>query len=325
MRVLLVAKHVFSAGELHAEDGNHATYHRQMREMLEGMGLNLSLADSYRTLFEDPGTDFVFPLLNRGGFLNSEMLLPLLCTRLGIPFLGASPILRGMSDDKHLAKLEAQAHGLATLPWAIYRRGAPVLPAICPMAERMVVKPNASSASWGVRDADDWAGVKAGIEAIQDEGHDAIVEPFMVGHDIEVSTILSDGAPTLLPMMMNRQDDPARLRSYAEKRALTDDGGHYEGILFDDPAWTATIAEQTLRFAPAFHPYDYGRFEFRLNPDTGELVFLEINLNCNLWSEKTFGWCAAQLDWDHRDMIETILAESLYRHGVIVDIERGEG
>ena len=39
-------------------------------------------------LFERPQADFVFPLLNRAGFLNSEMLCPLLCTRLGLPFVG---------------------------------------------------------------------------------------------------------------------------------------------------------------------------------------------------------------------------------------------
>ena len=126
VRVLFVAKHVFWQGGLHHEDGNHAIYHREIREVLETLGVNLALADSYEALFADPGCDFVFPLLNRGGFLNSEMLLPLLATRLGLPFLGASPILRGLSDDKHLTKLEAQAIGIPTAPWAVYRRGAPV-------------------------------------------------------------------------------------------------------------------------------------------------------------------------------------------------------
>ena len=91
------------------------------------------------------------------------MMLPLLCTRHGIPFLGASPILRGMSDDKHLTKMAAAARGIPTAPWAIYRRGAPVEQARCPAGERMVIKPNASSASWGVQDAHDWAGVEAAI------------------------------------------------------------------------------------------------------------------------------------------------------------------
>ena len=91
------------------------------------------------------------------------MMLPLLCTRLGLPYLGASPILRGLADDKHLTKLGAAARGVPTAPWAIYRNGAPVERGRCPAGERLVIKPNASSASWGVQDARDWAGVEAAV------------------------------------------------------------------------------------------------------------------------------------------------------------------
>jgi D-alanine-D-alanine ligase len=55
------------------------------------------------------------------------------------------------------------ARGIPTAPWAIYRRGAPVEQARCPAGERLVIKPNASSASWGVQDARDWAGVEAAV------------------------------------------------------------------------------------------------------------------------------------------------------------------
>src|SRR5688572_33159622 len=96
--------------------------------MLQGLGINLDLADNYDALLDRPDVDFVFTLLNRGGFLNSEMLAPLLCTRAGIPFLGASPILRGLADDKHLAKLSAAARGIPTAPWAVFRAGAPIPP-----------------------------------------------------------------------------------------------------------------------------------------------------------------------------------------------------
>ena len=170
LRIMFIAKHAKWEGGLHPEDGNHALYHVEVREILKGLGLNLVLENRYEALFDKPDVDFVFPLLNRGGFLNSEMMLPLLCTRHAIPFLGASPILRGLSDDKHLTKLEAQARGVPTSPWAIYRRGAPVREADCPMAERMVIKPNASSASWGVMDAFDWAGVQRAVAEIHDMG-----------------------------------------------------------------------------------------------------------------------------------------------------------
>ena len=45
--------------------------------------------------------------------------------------------------------------------------------------------------------------------------------------------------------------------------------------------------------AREFEPFDYGRIEFRLDRDKGEVNFIEINLNCNLWSEKVMAKAAA--------------------------------
>jgi D-alanine-D-alanine ligase len=321
IRILFVAKHVFWQGGLHHEDGNHALYHREIREVLESLGLNLQLADSYEALFADPGCDFVFPLLNRGGFLNSEMLLPLLTTRLGIPFLGASPILRGLSDDKHLTKLEAQARGVPTAPWAIYRRGAPIIHDPCPRAERLVIKPNASSASWGVRDATNWNETRIAIEEIQSEGHDALVEPFLDGSDVEVPVIHCGGLPTIMPMMLFEQTDPSHLRTYQEKRDLVEREQKYRLVPFEGSEWAPKIAEYTKIMAGIFFPFDYGRFEFRLDERSGKLHMLEVNLNCNLWSQKVFGKSAELAGWSHADLIETILCESLMRQGLIAHTE----
>lgn len=317
LRILYVAKHVFWDGTLHPEDGNHAVYHREMRDTLEGLGIQLRLANDYSVLFERPDADFVFPMLNRGGFFNSEMLLPLLCTRLGLPYLGASPILRGLSDDKHLTKSEAVRVGVPTMPWRVFRRGAPVDPASCPAAKRWVIKPNNSSASWGIGDATDHAGLAAAVAAIHAEGHDAIVEPFFSGSDVEVPVITVDGRPTILPMMIFRQADPDHLRTYAEKRDLVDRTQKYSLDYFENPALTEQIAAMTRRMIDIFWPFDFGRFEFRLNEATGEIQFLEVNLNCNLWSEKVFGRAAVAAGLTQSDLIETILAESLIRQGLV--------
>jgi D-alanine-D-alanine ligase len=318
IEVMFVAKHALWAGGLHPDDGNHAVYHVEIRNILREIGLRVSLADSYEALFGSPKIDFVFPLLNRGGFLNSEMLLPLLCMRRRIPYLGATPILRGLADDKHLTKLEAQSRGVPTAPWAIYRRGAPILQDGCPMAERMVIKPNASSASWGVSDAHDWAGVKAAVERLHEEGHDAIVEPFLNGSDVEVPVITQNGAAAIMPMMLFEQADPTHLRTYWEKRDLVDRSAKYSLVAFDDPYWAPRIAEYTRRMAAVFTPFDYGRFEFRLDIEKGEVMFLENNLNCNLWSQKVFGRSAALAGLSHHELIETILAESFARQGLMV-------
>lgn len=316
LRIMFIAKHAKWQGGLHPEDGNHALYHGEVRSILQGLGLNLLLEDRYDALFDNPGVDFVFPLLNRGGFLNSEMMLPLLCTRLGIPYLGASPILRGLSDDKHLSKMAAVARGVPTAPWAIYRRGAPVLEAAAPMAARMVIKPNASSASWGVMDAGDWAGVARAVSEIHDMGHDALVEPFINGSDVEVP-VITVGDPIVMPMMLFEQADPSHLRTYYEKRDLVERAQKYQLVAFDDAHFMPIIDDLTRKLVAEFRPFDYGRYEFRLDLEKGEVNFLEVNLNCNLWSEKVFGRSAALAGITQEQLIETILAEGLKRHGLI--------
>ncbi len=315
LRVMFIAKNALWDGELHPEDGNHALYHREMREILTGLGLNLTLADRFEVLFDAPEVDFVFPLLNRAGFFNSEMLCPLLCERLGIPYLGASPILRGLSDDKHLAKRAARDAGVPTAPWAIYRRGAPIGSDQHPQAERYVIKPNASSASWGVRDASDWAGIRAAIDEVHELGHDALVEPFVSGSDVEVP-VITMGDPVILPMMIFRQADPDHLRTYYEKRDLVDRSQKYSLDPYEQGKTMDTIADYTRKLWNEYRPFDYGRFEFRVNEETGEVTFLEVNLNCNLWSQKVFGRAAQLAGWTQEELIETILAEAFRRYGL---------
>ena len=312
-RLLFVAKHARWTGGLHPDDGNHALYHRETREILEALGMPLAIADDYSDLFARPDADFVFPLLNRGGFFNSEMLLPLLCNRLGMPYVGASPIIRGLSDDKHLTKLEAAARGIPTAPWSIFRRGAPVDVARCPPARRWVIKPNNSSASWGIRDAQDRSELAQAVAEIHALDHDVIVEPFIEGSDVEVPVITIDGVPAMLPMMIFEQSDPSHLRTYQEKRDLVDRSQKYRLELFDDAEVGARLVRYTAEMATVFRPFDYGRFEFRVDFTTGEIRLLEVNLNCNLWSEKVFGRAAIAAGFTQADLIETIVAESMIR------------
>ncbi len=296
---MLLAKHAKWQGGLHADDGNHALYHVETREVLSALGLNITLSDTFEDLFDKPDVDFVFPLLNRAGFFNSEMLAPLLCTRHGLPYLGASPIIRGLSDDKHLTKLTAAQAGLPTAPWAVFRRNVAVDLARCPDADRYVIKPNASSASWGVRDAADRAGAGEAVAQLHAEGHDAIVEPFLPGNDVEVSLITVGGTPRCLPLMVFEQDDPTHLRTYSEKRALDNTKLGYVLRAYDDDAdISARIEDMTRRLWGEYHPFDYGRFEFRVDPETGAVNFIEVNLNCNLSSTKTIATAArlARLD-----------------------------
>ena len=316
LRILFLARHACGDGRAHATDGNHATYHHELRTTLERIGLNVTAADSFDAIARCPEADFVIPLLNRGGFTNSEMLAPLLLAQHGVPYLGASPILRGLADDKHLAKLAARHHDIPTPAWRIHRRGAGPIERPRPAVDRMVVKPNASSASWGVRIIDDWADAIQHIGWLHDNGHDAIVEDYAPLLDIAVPVI--GGAspdPWLLPPMAYVPDDPHRLRSYEEKRALVDTDID-PLVPITDPAVIAQLDGYTRALARELWPFDYGRFEYRYDPHSGAVQFMEVNLSCNLWSQKTISRSAASIGIDHATLVESIVAHSLARQGV---------
>lgn len=319
VRLLFMAKHANWGGGMHPEDGNHAIYHHEVRQSLEGLGLNLSFADNYDVLYHNPEYDFVFPLLNRGGFVNSEMTIPLLCNMHRIPYLGAMPFMRGLGDDKSMSKLVARHAGVPTADWFCYRRGAPVLEADLPASPdgRWVVKPNASSASWGIGDAFEFSGVANLVANIHGQGHDAIVEPYLDGYDIQCAFLTLNGEPTPLPMLWYEREDTQRLWTYYEKRDLVQNTEKAALKAFDHPDFAPKILEYAKAYAREFTPFDYGRIEFRLDLNTGDINFIEINLNCNLWSEKVMAKAAARAGLSHGDFLETLLAESWRRNGII--------
>ena len=316
LRVMFLAKHARKKGRPDPTDGNHAIYHHEFRTTLQRAGFNVVPADSFADIERRPEVDFIIPLLNRGGFEHSEMLAPLQLTRHGLPFLGATPILRGLSDDKHLFKLVARSHGVATADWAVFRRG-------CGQAERpdigpfpWVVKPNASSASWGVVIIDDWDAARTQIEELWSQGQDVIVERWLPQVDVAVPVIGgADGTPWILPPMMYQPEDGRLLRSYEEKRGLVQSCDD-PLVPVQDPAIAARLGELTRPLIAELWPFDYGRFEFRYDPSTGAASFMEVNLSCNLWSRKTISRSAATLGIDHLTLVESIVAHSMQRQGV---------
>jgi D-alanine-D-alanine ligase len=321
LRVMFIAKHAKGSGERHQVDGDHAVYHHEISNVMGGLFRNLMIGNRFEDLFEEPDVDYIFSLLNRGGFLNSEMLAPLLATRHAIPFLGASPILRGLADDKHLMKMAARFRGVLTADWQIFRRGAPIEPITEWRTERYVAKPNASSASWGVAAASSWDELRREIDRIHGEGHDAIVEPFLVGVDVEIPVIGMEGA-AILPIM-SFEHDPNVLRTYGEKRGF--EASEARLVPLEDGPLADELRRYTQMLIPELWPFDYGRFEFRVNRETGEAHFLEVNLQANIWSTRVIGQSAALAGLSHADLIETIVCHSLVRQGLVAaeDVHAG--
>ncbi|MBW3168509.1 D-alanine--D-alanine ligase family protein [Qipengyuania flava] len=316
LRILFLAKHAAAGGALHGEDGNHAVYHHEVLTTLREIGLNVTPQSDFSALYDKTDFDFVFTLLNRAGFPMSEMLGPLLAQRIGLPALGASPILRGLSDDKHLMKTVAVARGVPVAPWLIARRGCLYIPYPDFAFERLVVKPNASSASWGVTMPTDWDRALRDIAKLHAEGHDVIVERYEGAYDVVVPVLGGDDPILLSTMRFEMPGDEGNFRSYEEKRGLSE-GPKERLVAMRNPVMTRKIREFTRAMLPELWPFDYGRFEFRYTPTTGEVLFMEVNLSCNLWSKKTVSGAAQLAGLTHPQLLEHIAAYSMDRQGVI--------
>jgi D-alanine-D-alanine ligase len=318
LRIMLLAKHACGDGSPDPADGNHAVYHHELKNTLRQAGFNVTPVSRFEDIERAPATDFVIPLLNRAGFEHSEMLAPLLLVRHGIPFLGASPILRGVADDKHLMKRIARAHDVPTADWQVFRRGGGnpgSLDGIGPFP--WVVKPNASSASWGISIVDNEPEAMACVQTLWAQGHDVLVERWLPQIDVAVPVIGdAAGAPWPLPPMMYLPEDGRLLRSYEEKRGLrpTEDDPL---VPVSDPALVERLTALTEVLVSELWPFDYGRFEFRYDPATGAVSFMEVNLSCNLWSKKTMSRSAGTLGINHTELIEAIVGHSLLRQGLV--------
>lgn len=318
LKVMLLAKHARKDGQPDQQDGNHAIYHHELRTTLEEIGLNVVAADSFDAITRAPEVDFVIPLLNRAGFVHSEMLAPLLLTKNDVPFLGAPPIIRGLTDNKHLTKLVSRAKGVQTAEWQFYPHNGGFIEAPEFIAERLIVKPNASSASWGIKLVDSWHEAKAQIRWLHERGHDAIVEEWVPLIDIGVPVIGgAGGRPWVLPPMIYSPEDPYALRSYEEKRGLIPSEQLDPLERVEDLQLVARLETAIEPLLEEFWPFDYGRFEFRFDPRSGGFSFMEVNLSCNLWSKKTISRSAQTLGLSHLDVVETIIAHSLGRQRLI--------
>ncbi len=315
--LLFLAKWAEGDGSPQGIDGTHAAYHAELRETLKSIGFSVEASGRMERLFEPlDHVDFIVSFMNRFGFSGSEMLAPLLSVFHKKPFFGANPILRGLGDDKHLMKLAVRGRGVQTPDWMIIRRGAIALPEPTFEWTQLIIKPNASSASWGIAIADNWPDAKAHAQKLLSEDNDVIIESFIAGFEIALPVIGSQG-PWILPALEMDPGNSSTVRTYEQKRHLTGGEDTVELKVIEDEALLDRLDYAARTLLPEIWPHDFGRMEFKYDPPTDTLNFIEINLSCNLWSRKASSVSARSLGITHEQFVETMLVHSLHRQGLI--------
>lgn len=314
LKVLFLAKHALAGGKFDKNDGIHSVYHDEIKHCLENLVDDLVCENSYEALYNTGDRNFIFTLFNRGGFRNSEILASCLSEYHSVPYLGSPPSMRGFADDKHLTKLLYGQLNIPTPKWQIYRTSDLTAPPPSFEADRYVVKPNNSSASWGVHHGTDWDELRPCVIELLSNNHDVIVEQYVPGEDVTVPSV-GAGKPWILYPMLNPSQDALNIVTYEQKRGFK--GGSSIEYFADHPNFPELI-DYTKKCNSMIWPYDYGRFDYRIEPN-GKVWALEFNLSCNLGQGRAIIESAKTLGVSQQDIVETVLANSLERQRLMFE------
>ncbi len=308
--LLYLAKHAVTGTDFDAVDGNHAAYHREIGDALTGAGFDVTRSDDIGALIAPaPGFSYVFSLMNRLGFRNSEVLVSTLCERAGLPYLGARPVVRAIADDKHYAKALFGKTGAVTPDWVAVRAGC-ALPATLPASQTgYIVKPVASSASWGLSYQESPADALDALEALTAGGVDAMCEVFIGGINLTLP-VFGAGDLTAFPLVEEFVDDGLNIISHDSKRGFT---AACERRLVRDGEVVDIAGKLAEVVLQDFLPFDYGRVDFRYDPKTSRMYILEFNIACNLQRTKAIAFAAEESNISHTELVAGIVTQSLDR------------
>jgi len=163
---------------------------------------------------------------------------------------------------------------------------------------------------------DGWADAKAHAEKLLSEDHDVIIESFISGYEVALPVVGANG-PWILPALHMDPGNSTTVRTYEQKRHLTGDTDTVTLSVIEDQNLLLKLEQAAMEILPEIWPHDFGRMEFKHDPDTDALNFIEINLSCNLWSKKASSISAQTLGITHLQFIETMMVQSLHRHGLV--------
>ena len=111
------------------KDVSYAQYHLRVFQVLKKLFPQTRSSRSPEIMLQkNVDVDYIFSLYNRMPFRNSEVFVSAVAEYHKIPYLGASPNIRALAEDKHLAKMMARYAGVDTPAWQVYNIGGPLQP-----------------------------------------------------------------------------------------------------------------------------------------------------------------------------------------------------
>lgn len=297
------------------EDVVYAEYHHRIyKEIIKNFPNTKSTNDVSLLLQPNLDVDYIFSLYNRMPFRNSEIFVSSVAEYLKIPYLGATPNIRALAEDKHLAKMMASHLNIPTPKWRTYnicdKLNIPDFP------PPYFVKPRFGASSKYISEDSScisWEQASERICFLHNNGVDAILEEKIDGI-YHTSPVLNNfGNSVFLPCISQHSTHKGGIVTYEQKRKI--ESGLTRTVL-SDIELTQKIQSYSKAMFALVQPLDYTRFDYIID-ETGTPYFLEFNVCCNLGKHSTISQAASSLHITYEQLIENIIYSSLYRNNII--------
>lgn len=234
----------------------------------------------------------------------------------GIPYSGADPYTKMVSQNKHLMKAFWDKLGIPTPAWVYLHNLADFSKVQFPPFPLMV-KPAYEGSSIGVPASavvNNRTDLEDRVRALFAQLElPVLVEQFIPGREMKVG-VLGNDEKSFLGMIEDVYEGQAMGERFLYYQAKT--AGSYGKVKreIELPEYRALRAD-CLRIYDLFLPVDYGTFDIRLDGE-GRHYFLEFNADATLHPRRTLAQCCALHGVDYREMMRRILKSAFQRWGI---------
>lgn len=289
----------------------HRNYHKLILDTLVNLGFNVTSTSELSSMLLLPQQNFIYGIHSHCWFNGKEVFTSVLSEYYGTPYLGPTPTIRAISEDKKLLKLLAKAVGIPVLPHIDIERNCIQSILNSTISTPRILKPRNGIASQHVYYIEDKNKLESIINSLPKnfvENSQLMLEPFF--GDINISVPIIEGVDNeSLPIFEEHDDNPYNIITFEGKRRI---GGRYVSSIYNGP-FKEKIKMLTAKLEAEIRPYDYGRLDFRCCSKTGEIALLDANLICNLSRGAVVAKAAKELGASHTQLVEHVLAISIER------------
>ncbi len=298
------------------ENAVYSKYHYDVYSIIRDQYPHLITGNDAKFIINNHNKiDYIFSLLNRAQYRNSEVFISALAEYYKIPYLGARPNIRALAEDKHLAKIMACYCGIHTPKWITADINGQIQDRE-PFSGPYFVKPRYGASSMHIDEnsiCTDWHEVKQRVNHLHNLGDDVIIEEFVDGIYFSSPVIMKENSAIILPAIREESSLKGNVVTYHQKRKVAN--GLRRSVEAD--SGIARIIENASQsIVEQIQPIDYTRIDYILS-STGTLNFLEFNVCCNLGIQSAFTLSAKSVGMSHSQLVLSILNESLRRQGII--------